>query len=175
MATRIVSILDEEGLGHELLGNGGTIPNPAATWGVNNKAFFYLFKIRRPMIAKQMWFHNGTTPAGNIDVGLFAGDDRQVGASLALIGGVAQSGAGAIQKFDIADVPLRGGQLVFFGVSLSSSAANYNAIGTASLQIGRSMGIYQQTTAYPLPSTPTPAVLAVNLAVPLISIVGHDT
>lgn len=171
--TRHISVLDEQVLGHQLLGVGGTVPSNAS-WGVANKAFYYPVRLRRAMTIKQIWVLTGTTPTGNIDVGLFDGTGWQVGAALALNGAVAQGTASTIQKFNISDVQCRSGQKLFVGISCSSASSQVSAVGTSQLANARGMNVFQQTSAHPLPSTPTPATIGTNVIIPMFALVGRD-
>lgn len=170
---RHISVLDEQVLGHQLLGVGGTVPSNSS-WGVANKAFYFPVRLRRAMTIKQVWVLTGTTPTGNIDVGVFNGDNWQVGASLALNGAVAQGSASVIQKFNITDIPCYAGQKLFVGISCSSASSQVYAVGTSQLANARGMNCFQQTSAHPLPSTPTPAVIATNVIIPMFALVGRD-
>lgn len=172
MSTRTITLLSAEVLGHQLLGNGGTVPFSGA-WPTANKAFFIPFRLRYPMLAQKLLLQVGAAANGNMDAGLFDGETLDVGPALARSGAIAQASAHAKQALDITDVELLAEHDYYFAVSLSSTSGTLHMVGVPPLGVMKGYGVRQQLSAHPLPATPTPADLATNVSVPFFGIAGR--
>jgi hypothetical protein len=130
-----------------ITGNTGT-----GTFPIANQAHYYPIWLAHPIVVTKLWWHNGTTVAGNVDCGLYTDN----GVRLVSIGSLAQSGSAATQVVDIADTPIPAG-LVYLALVSNSTAANFKAIGPASggLADGYGVSTYFQTSAFPLPNPAT--------------------
>jgi hypothetical protein len=137
-------------------------------WGTANLALYVPFVLRRKITVSKLFTANGTGVAGNIDIGIYSLD----GTRITHTGATAQAGTSAIQTINITPVTIGPGQ---YYMALSSSSASsdfygagFSGTGAPSLQ---SMGIYQQTSAEPLPATATFASSSHTL-VPLFGLSG---
>ena len=128
-----------------------------------NLAYYYPFILYQPIVVVKLFCYNGSIASGNIDLGIY----DKGGTRIQSAGSTAQSGTSAIQSFDITDV-LIGPGLFYLAVAMD------NITGTlwrASIgQAGRLMGIFQQSSAFALPSTATFAATSGNLYLPMIGL-----
>lgn len=139
-------------LGNELLATATT--RGLSTWVVANKAYFIPISIFAPITIKKMFVENGTTVSGNIDVGIYdAGGVKKVS-----IGSTAQAGVSAIQEFDITDTLLNPG-LYYLAGAMDNTTGIVQRAGPSSAVL-RTFGVFEQTSAFPLPSTATFALLS---------------
>lgn len=129
-------------------------------WPAANRACYTPFVLHNPTVARQLFVANGATVSGNIDVGIY-----DYGLNLIVsAGSTAQAGTSTIQLFDIADTALPAG-VYYLAVALNNGTGTTlrSAIATNAARI---IGIFQQATAFPLPSSATPAIYAGSM-VPL--------
>lgn len=115
-----------------------------------------------PVTAVKLWWRNGSSVAGNVDVGIY-------NSSFALLlstGAVAQSGTAAVQAVDVTDTVLPAG-LYYFALSASSAAMEIQQIVNGQINF---TGAVNMTTAHPLPSTLVPTSLGT-----LVPVMGLST
>lgn len=154
------------GLGSEMISNGGNFGTNAA-WGVANKAFYFPIYVTEYFSAVKLYTTNGTTATGNLDMGIYASSGFVPTTRLVSIGSTAQAGTSVVQEFDITDTILFPSTLYFLAMACSSASSTIQYIGgTPQLGAMRFAGVMQETSAFPLPSTATPAVLSTNVMVP---------
>lgn len=142
----------------------GTTPSLTAglssqTWPVANTALIYGFSLHSHEIARKLLRLNGTTPSGNVDIGIYDGECRLIVST----GLTAVSGASAIQVFDIDDTHLGPGRYWLAATATSTAASIYGAT-ISDENLGSAM-VYEAAlgTGNPLPSTIVP-VLATGTA-----------
>jgi hypothetical protein len=135
----------------------GSIPTTlsSAAWPAANRAIHVPLYVPAPATIVKLWWLNGAAVSGNVDCGLYRASDLSLVVSS---GAVAQSGTSAVQEFDIADTTIP------VGVYLLALAMD-NGTGQMirfpfDVRYHRVIGITQQASAYPLPATAVPAVVA---------------
>lgn len=131
----------------------------SGTWSSANRALYYPFRVGVPITAKLLWCANGTVAGNNIDIGIFTQD----GVKLVSSGSTAQSGTSTIQTFDITDTQLPPG-LYYMGMAMDGTTGTVFAKSGA-LAFPRTLGVYQQATAFPLPD-PISFATATSTSIP---------
>jgi hypothetical protein len=119
------------------------------------------------MTALKMVIVNVTTGTSNIDVGIYT----VAGARLVSMGSTTHTGNNAAQSFDIADTALAVGQY-YIGISVDNNTATIRGGSAGSAGYASAMGILQEASALPLPSTATFAA-ATTTVVPHITVHGR--
>lgn len=111
--------------------DGLTIPanvtTATYTFAAADAVLFAPFLVARQFTAKRMAVMNGTTPAGNVQMGIY-GPGGQL---LASTPAVAQSGSSVIQMLDLTSLLTLGPGLYFLALSPSSTSAQFTAVRTA--------------------------------------------
>lgn len=155
--------MDTDALGWYSGAAGGAWSSPAGTTGL---ALYFPFQLPAATVATQMWWHNGSSVAGNIDAGIYDAE----GTRLVSTGAVAQSGASAVQLADITDTALIPGAY-YFALSTSSTGQIYAL--SLNRGVSRLAGILQQTaSAHPLPATATFAVPSADRPIFMMGFTG---
>lgn len=135
-----------------------SVANPTA-----NKAWYIPLVLRCPISVVQLFVANGGTAAGNFDVGIYTND----GVRLASLGSTAMSGTTVLQAASITPLTIGPG-LYYIGIASDSTTAQFLSFGPgAGAQAERVLGIYQQTSAFPLPATATFASNSVTSGIPV--------
>ena len=131
----------------------------SAAWPSANRAVGYPFILPEPRTLLQMYVQNGATASGNLDMGVYRPD----GTKLVSMGATAQSGTSAIQLLDVTDTVLPAHTLLYVWLAVDNTTATV-VRWTAGANIGqiRATGIVQMASAYPLPSTITPAAVSTS-------------
>lgn len=161
-----ISVLSPESLGYMIAGQiGGTGSNGTA-WPAANLAMYIPFSLRRKITVSKMFVGNGT-PAGSVDLGIYSID----GAKLASTGSTAMSGSTAMQRISLSATVTLGPGMYYMAIACNGATTTLNCkTATASYYL-KSVGIYEQTTAFPLPSTATFATCTRTL-IPWIGLTG---
>jgi hypothetical protein len=133
----------------------------SAAWPTANLAFYYGVVVLRPLTIYQIGTSNGATASGNVDVGIydFAGN------RLVSSGSTAQSGTSVGQVFDITDTVLTPGNY-FLAMAVDNITATFFRVSPSTEQL-RCNGVYQQASAFPLPSTATFATPTAGYSTPI--------
>jgi hypothetical protein len=137
----------------------------AATTGgslVASTAFLYPFLLPQDRTITKITTVNGTTVSGNVDVGIY---DEQF-ARVVSAGSTAQ-GATGIQVFDVADTFMKAGTY-YLAIVADNITGLYNRATGLVAAVLRTAGVVQMATAFPLPSTITPAAMT-SAIVPAMS------
>lgn len=125
-------------------------------WPTANRAFFMPIVVKTPCVAQRLSIINGAAVSGNFDIGIYNSSYLKIAST----GSTAQATINVIQSVDIADVALTMGRY-WLALVFDNTTAQVNGIAlTGSNPVLRLFGGFQQDTAFPLPSTPTPAVWA---------------
>lgn len=120
-------------------------------WPTSNLAIFVPIVLQRPCVVQRMFVCNAGTISGNLDLGIYGYDlAKKVSQS------AAQSGANAIQYVNCTDTALPPGYY-YMGLAVDNTTATFRRFSFAGWQCSQAGGAFQQSTAYPLPSTATPA------------------
>jgi hypothetical protein len=131
-----------------------------------NQAFYFPFALPTVIKVTKLWHVNGTTPAGNLDLGIYGSSFRRIIST----GAVAQSGADVIQSFDIDDIAIGPG---WFWMGISASSAVSQSWGvTPNDRFVRAMGCKAQSSAHPLPALAVPNI-GLSATMPIFGLL-HD-
>ena len=128
------------------------VAQASTVWPAANLAIYVPFRIAMPMIITQVFWANGATVNGNVDLGIYNADQTQRMSA----GTTAQSGVSTMQFVNTADHLLPAG-LYYMALASDSATATFLAGTLASIQRGAMMGMAEQTTAFVLPSPATMA------------------
>jgi hypothetical protein len=144
-----------------------TLNSPASGTWVANLAVFVPFGVSRPFLVREMWWFNGSTAGGNIDVGLY----DTAGNRLASLGSTAQGAASSIiTSSTFTDYTLAPGDYYMaFAASATTAAVGFYS---AAANISAGFGVGQMTTALPLPN-PATIVPLTNAMVPYFGLNGN--
>jgi hypothetical protein len=135
-------------IGGELAALAVAAPASVA-WGTANLARFVPFVLPRPVTVLKMFWYNGATVSGNVDVGIY----NESLTRLVSMGSTAQVTINVIQEANVTDIELPAGR--YYMALASSSATATFFCGVPSIQLGKSLGLAQQASALPLPATAT--------------------
>jgi hypothetical protein len=121
-----------------------TVTPISVAHGTINLARFFPFVIPEPILVMKLFWHNGGTASGNVDVGIFSEDGKKIIST----GAQAQGTISVLQEFDIADTVIGRGRF-YLGISASSATATFlsNAVP---LQLAKAFGWVQMATCHPL-------------------------
>lgn len=121
------------------------------TWPLANLALYLPFVISVPTtIVKMFWLNLGTVGTDHVDVGIY---DSQ-GNRLVSSGSTLTSGASAVQTVDITDTLLEPG-LYYMAMARDATTDNFSGNSSTGAPAPRAAGVYEQTSAFPLPSAAT--------------------
>jgi hypothetical protein len=126
----------------------GTTANGAASWPTANQAMFFPLTIPARCRLTKLFWQNGGTVAGNVDVGLYDGEGNR----LVSTGSVVQAGANAVQLVDITDVDVWPGLHYWAMAASSASAQFWFALANNASSPSAEYGVYVQASAFPLPA-----------------------
>jgi hypothetical protein len=129
----------------------------SGTWPVNNKAFFYPFRLHTFETAYQLLFWVGATSSGNIDVGIYDSQKNRIVSS----GSTAMSATvNAWQELNITDTPLPPGDYLLAGACSTTVGTVFRvAISSTADELSMpAIPVYEQTSALALPDPCTPVV-----------------
>lgn len=132
-------------------------------WPAANLAIYIPFYVQTPVTVYQIAWDNGATLGGNVDVGIY----NYALTRLVSSGSTAQSGTSVPQVANITDTLLAPGTY-FMAMAADSNTATYRNSAGGQTRYCRVLGISEQSTAFPLPTTATFAAFATALYVPLI-------
>lgn len=130
-----------------------TAPNDAA-WPTANKAIFVPFPVfDRRVVSKLYVCTSGTAAAtGNVDVGVYDSS----GTRLVSAGSTAKVSAYDDQTFDVTDTTLGPGTY-YIAVACDNTTDTFYAASPTAPTV-TALGIFSQTSAFPLPATATMAI-----------------
>ena len=148
MPTTTITPWSEESLG-QLYGNAGA---PASQAYAQNRSVFFPFRLAVHRTAVKLFLVNGATINGNIDVGIYTSEFQRIVSA----GSTAQSGANAIQEFDITDTDLSPG-LYYLGFSGNSATGTvFTLLPTDELSLHTPL--YSLASSFPLADSPAVVV-----------------
>jgi hypothetical protein len=141
----------------QLTHNGiGGVP-ASSTWPTANAAIIVPCNLPVGGTAQKVWWHNGATASGTVDVALY--NRRTLTKVAGPAAAVTQAGINAVQSSDITDVAVGPGP---YFLAMSASATTTTVFRESiSADDGRAMGCYIMTTAHALPTTLTLAAFNV--------------
>lgn len=143
----------------------------SATYTGANKAVYIPFRLTTGMTALSMYSYNGTVASGNIDLGIY----DALGNKLVSAGSTAQSGTSVLQKISIASTYLPPG-LYYMAVAMDNATGTLFKNAPSQSAFCAFMGMAQQATAFPLPSTATFASMTSGVFnyIPCIGLTGRS-
>lgn len=121
-----------------------TVANVSSAWTANRAVFFPIIVPETCTITKMGW-QNGTTAAGNIDVGFYTADGRRLGST----GSTAQSGTSVWQSVDVTDFVVPAGT-VFMAIATDSGSSTFWSVNQG-IDL-KSNNWYVQSSSFPLPA-----------------------
>jgi hypothetical protein len=130
--------------------SGGSLSGVASTvWPATNRIILVPFRIATPMLIVKMWFYNGGTASGNLDVGIYSVD----GTKIVSAGSTAQTGTSTIQTIDTTDTMIGPG-LFYIASVMDNTTGTNRAVIPNQLGFLATMGMATAVTdAFPLPAT----------------------
>jgi len=135
----------------------------AGAWPNANEAVYVPFVIAAPYLVRTLWWYNGGTAAGNVDIGIYTAG----GTLLANAGSTAMSGTQVVQAVSLGTPLLLAPGTYYLGLVSSSATAVFRGMSSATgtlqawdTDVLRGAGVVQQASAgIPIPATMTPAKL----------------
>lgn len=148
-------------------GNGSAIAlGTSLTWGTGSQAIFWPIIVETNLTVSKLYVFNGTVVSGNIDLGLYNPD----GVRLSSAGSTAQSGTSAIQSVSVTPFNIAPG-LYYLAATLDNTTGTILGRTLPMVSFGRTMGIVQMGSAFPLPATATFATLT-QAVVPIVGMMA---
>lgn len=156
-------------IGTELSGMASAAMASAA-WPAASRMIAYPFIISNTYVAMKVWWLNGATASGNIDLGIY---DEGYNL-LASAGSTAQGTTNVVQEVDITDYTLAPGRYYAALVLSSATGRIFRTTGGNNAQFLKSYGMWQQASITPgtLPNPATPAVIS-TANVPMFGLAGR--
>lgn len=136
--------------------NGMSLTIGAATWPTANKAIYVPFSVYETLTIARFFWENGSPANNNVDVGIYDANGKRLVSS----GSTAQSGASATQSVDTTDLIVSPG-LYYIAMAMDGTSGQTQR-WSPSASYTRTLGVAEQTSAFPLPSTATFAALSSN-------------
>lgn len=122
----------------------------SAVYPSANLAIYVPFNLVTPVLAKQIFWYNGATVSGNVDVGIYDEKKRKIIST----GSTLQAGINSLQRIDITDTWLGTG-LFFLAISMDNVTGTLFSNTSGNVMWWNILGVYQQATAFPLPDPAT--------------------
>lgn len=156
----------ESGVGNAMYNGGNLSLNTYAqtAWPSANLAIYVPFFLSKPITFSTMFWMNGSTVAGNVDVGVYAEDGTRIVSK----GSTAAAGTTTLQVVTVTTTTIGPG---LFYLALACSSTSELVYKTIIGQVLRTKftGMAQQATALPLPATATFATVGQDY-VPLVGL-----
>lgn len=143
------------------------VSQSSQVWPLANLAIYIPFVVGLPYLAVKMGVNNGTVVSGNVDVGIF----DQGGNKIVTMGSTAQAGTSVQQVFDITDTLLLPGRY-YMALACSNVTSTFICDKPIAALLS-SMGMLQQATALPLPTTTATFAKLANPIMPMMTIMGR--
>lgn len=140
-------------MGSELASNAAVAAS--AAWPAANRALYMPLYIESPGVVAKLWWLNGATASGNVDIGLYNADYTKIVSA----GSTAQGTINVLQEVDIADVTLARGTY-YIGMASDDATATFYRLTPSNLLVAEAAGQLQQSSAFPLPSPAVPVATA---------------
>jgi len=118
-------------------------------WTTANLAVYFPFQVFMPFLVQKVFWANGATVSGNVDVGVYNTD----GVLLLNAGSTAQATINVAQSVALGTPYLLTPDLYYFGVAASSATATFVGSGVGTPDFMQHFGMGQQSAAPPLPAT----------------------
>lgn len=134
-------------------------PAGAVAWPTANKALYHPIEIPSPVTIYKFWSLNGTGASGNIDIGIY----DETGTRLLSTGSTAFS-ASVLQQIDVTDTVISPGRYFLAMAASSTVPTVYRAVLGSAQQYYPLLGVFEQTSAFALPSSATFAEISQTYA-----------
>lgn len=162
----VIGTFSSESVGVHLSSGTSSAASSGANTSANN-CYFYPLAINAPYLVRKVWWHNGATVAGNVDVGVFSGDPTTP-AKLFSSGSTAQSGASVTQSVSLGTPYLLTPGSYYLAISISSTTATFLRQGIT-VGVGAQFGCGEVASTFPLPATAT-LIGLLHIFVPMFGI-----
>jgi hypothetical protein len=161
----------ESGIGTRMFNeaNGGLNGFSSATWPTASLAIYYPFSVTQNVTFSTLFCLNGTVVSGNVDVGVYTQDGRKIVSS----GSTVQAGTSTLQVFTVAATTLGPGTY-YMALALDNTTATIFRGIVGQVLRTRFTGMMQQATAFPLPTTATPAIIGQDY-IPMMGLSTRST
>lgn len=137
---------------------GGNLGSSA--WSTSNQAVYIPVVLRQSVTITSFYSCNGATASNNFDIGIFSVD----GSKIISTGSTAQSGTSTIQTVSVTNTDVGPG-VFYIGMTMNGTTGTVYQL-SAAVYLGPFLGIYQQTSAFPLPASATFATLGSTTKIP---------
>lgn len=144
----------------------------STAWAAANLAEFYPFFITHPYTVERVYWTNGSSVGHAVSAGIYTWD----GVRLDTTGAITSSGASALQYNTLTngDLWLPPGSY-YFGFSCAGTTNAVGSTAAVTAVTKRFIGILQQTSAHPIPTTMASAAASANTGYPLVGITRLNT
>lgn len=145
----------------EMLGTTSGLFAPSSNpYPLANRAYYLPFHLDQPIIVTKLWWINGTTASGNVDIGIYDSAFTRIVSA----GSTPQVGTSVIQSVDITDTLIGPGDF-YIAISMDNITGTIFALSSSGgIPRGQAMGTLIQASAFPLPANGNP-VAAVSAIV----------
>jgi hypothetical protein len=151
--------------GDDSISDASDIAYPSA-----NLAIYIPFFLQTPMVIDRIFWGNGATLSGNVDAGVYDAARKKIVST----GSTAQASTTDAQSVNITNVTLGTG-LFFLAIAMDNTAGTLMAVQMgAGLHFYKTLGIYQQASAFPLPDTATFSLPTFNY-LPIVGITPRSS
>lgn len=135
-----------------------TSGSASAAYPSANLLIAYPFVLDAPATARRLWWYNGATASGNVDIAILA----ENGDRLVSSGSTAQSGTSALQIANTADLDLAPDTLYHVAIAVDNTTATLFRWTAANANVWRVAGLREAASSFAIPSTNTLATIATN-------------
>ena len=146
----------------------------SVAWPTTNLVFYLPFRLPSPFVIEELWWGNGATVSGNVDVGIYSAGAGGPEARLLQSGSTAQSGTTALQRVNVTDYTIGRGNF-YLAVTVDNTTATLRRASTLAAAVWPSQlcGVFEQTPGgFGLPAAATPVTAATNQYWPVCGFTG---
>ena len=143
--------------------HSGSSGMASGAWPATNLAIYVPFIVHGARTIKRILVHIGGATSGNVDAGIYAED----GTKKVTIGSTAVGTGNEVQELDITDTALTAGR---YFMALAFDNTTVACIRAAVITKNRVIGVKEETSAFPLPSSATYVESASRAYIPSFSL-----
>jgi hypothetical protein len=149
----IISTLSKESLGGPgLISHRNSSSSTSAIGGTANRALFAPVTLEHPYEITRMFWVNGGTVSGTIDIGIYTSSGIRIWSS----GVVTQAVINSVQSVSVGATPIKiMPGLYYFAFSKSNATGTYVRVISGGVAEASLFGVLMQENAHPLPATAT--------------------
>lgn len=153
----LVSSFGNYAFGPDMLGVQSQTAGSAA-WNTAKGVIYVPCYLPLSMVAVKLWWHNGNTISGNVDVGIYNSTSGfSVGSRIINTGSVAQAApSSAIQIVDVTDTFLAGPNLYYLAMTMDNVTGTVKSVTNGNGPGSTWLPAIETTGAFGLPATATP-------------------